>query len=204
MTLSIDAYPLQWPEGWRRSRHRGSSRYQVSLAQARDSLLQHLRLLGAVDVVISTNLPTRRDGLPMSRASEPADPGVAVYWITQAHGTSVMACDVWKTVRENLRAVGLAVEAIRTLERTGASEIMGRAFTGFAALPGASEWWLQELELGCDFLGQHPDPDAALEALNRAYRRLALERHPDRGGSHEQMRRLNAAKDEAMRAIQTA
>jgi curved DNA-binding protein CbpA len=37
------------------------------------------------------------------------------------------------------------------------------------------------------------------ETITACYRRLAADAHPDRGGSHERMSELNAARDEALR-----
>ena len=36
-------------------------------------------------------------------------------------------------------------------------------------------------------------PDATKEEITKAYRKKAYEAHPDRGGSHEQMLKVNAA-----------
>lgn len=201
--LSVNAHPLYWPEGWRRVKHRQPSRYNVSFANARDAMTRELRLLGAQDIVVSTNVPLRHDGLPYARSSAPADPGVAVYWTTRKHGQRVIACDAWRTVRENLRAVGLAIESLRLLERTGASEILDRAFTGFAALPAQGEsepdWWLGELGLDRSELTQHALVHR-VRIIMDAYRRLARQRHPDCGGSDAEMVRLNKARDAAMQA----
>jgi curved DNA-binding protein CbpA len=37
--------------------------------------------------------------------------------------------------------------------------------------------------------------------IERAYRRLAMERHPDKGGSDAAMAELNAARDEALQEL---
>lgn len=181
---AIEAYPLSWPVGWPRkdSWQRSSSQYAVDFAKARDHLANELRLSRARDVVISSNVPLRRDGLPLANMRQPDDPGVAVYWTGRGRKGEpvprVMACDVWRTVRENLRAVGLAVEAIRSLERTGASEILERAFAGFALLPASIDHW--------GVLGTRAALDARL-------RELAREHHPDRGGDPAVMAAINAA-----------
>jgi hypothetical protein len=189
---TIEAYPLCWPVGWPRkeSWQRSSSRYEVDFATARDHLANELRLSRARDVVISTNVPLRRDGLPLANMRQPDDPGVAVYWTGRGNRGEpvprVIACDVWRTVRENLRAVGLAVEAIRSLERTGASEILERAFAGFARLPetaGAGDHWTT--------LGIARGVSA--DELARRYRELAREHHPDRGGNPATMAAINDA-----------
>jgi hypothetical protein len=90
--------------------------------------------MGAKEIVVSTNVPTRRDGLPYADAREPADPGVAVYF-THGKRQLVIACDSYSTVRANMRAVGATVEALRAIQRHGATSLLERAFTGFAALP---------------------------------------------------------------------
>ena len=186
----IEAYPLSWPDGWpRRSRwQRSASKYEVSLGRARDELLSELRTGRARNVVISTNIPTRRDGLPLANWREPDDPGVAVYWDDKHDKPRVIACDVWRTVRENLRAVGLAYASLRQLERTGASELLERAFAGFARLPAAADCW--------DVLGVPRGTQA--ERINERYRELARQHHPDRGGDSETMARINAAYREAI------
>lgn len=75
---------------------------------------------------------------------------------------------------------------MRAIERHGGAAILERAFTGFTALPApgaAREWW--------DVLGV-PRNSSADEA-RAAFRRLASENHPDRGGSAERMAEINAA-----------
>jgi hypothetical protein len=196
--LGVDAHPLSWPAGWRRTDPslRKSSPYKVSFARARNDVVYSLKLMGVPDynVIISSNVPLRRDGLPLANMREPDDPGVAVYWSRpQAEVNRVIACDKWKTVRENLRAVGLALEALRMLERTGSSEILNRAFTGFAALPpaGAAE---EDWRVVLKFRGMAVNADDVEER----YRELAKEAHPDRGGDHDAMVRLNRARDAAL------
>lgn len=195
--LDVDAYPLQWPAGWQRTPRgkRRRSRYQISFTRARTDAVKEVRLLKADDVVISTNVPIAKNGLPRVSHDEPDDPGVAVYW-TSENGTRVIACDAWRTVRENLRAVALTVGALRQIERTGASEILDRAFQGFAALPAAghSKRWR-------DVLGFEPDERVAADEIDDRYRELARKHHPDRGGDHETMARLNTARTEALQEV---
>jgi hypothetical protein len=202
----IEAYPLSWPPGWKRTlpAQRRQSSYKVDLAKARDELVHEVELMGVRrhDIVLSSNVPTRGDGLLYAKWREPDDPGVAVYWSksrwdkntrTERFEQRVIACDKWRTVRENVRALGLAVEALRMLERTGSSEILDRAFSGFVPeLPGkVEEDWRSVL----GFKGIH----VTVEDVNERYRELSLEAHPDRGGDHDAMVRLNAARDAALK-----
>lgn len=73
-------FPLSWPAGRARTRSPARSKFKVqSFARVRDELLNELKLLGAKQIVLSSNLKLRRqDGLPLANQANPADPGVAV------------------------------------------------------------------------------------------------------------------------------
>lgn len=193
----ITAYPLQWPEGWPRTKSyqqkngafkRDGKWITVSAACER-VLLELERLdIGRDDIVISTNLKTRLDGLPRSDQSEPSDHGAAVYWETKKGSRRVMAIDRYNTVADNLAAIAATLEAMRAIERHGGAQILDRAFTGFVALPapGAHRHWRAVIGVG---------PDVRDLAVVRAeFRRRAADHHPDRpGGTHDAMAELNAA-----------
>ncbi len=187
-----ESYPLTWPERQPRTREgmrRHTTKFKASFAQSRDELLRELKLLGALDIVISTNVPTRRDGLPLADAREPADPGVAVYFdriVKQKRHPFTLACDSYDKVKFNLRAVGLTVEALRSIARHGATEMLEQAFTGFAALPpaGSGEAWWEVLGVQRE---AHPD------VIRARFRSLSQVHHPDKGGSQEAMSKLTQA-----------
>ncbi len=198
-----EAYPLAWPLGQARTPapKRRDSRFDTPFARARDELLRELALLGAHDVVISTNVPTRRDGLPYAAAREPDDPGVAVYFTRRVDAQArpaawtpfTIACDTYTKVRDNLRAVGVTVEALRTIQRHGASSMLEQAFSGFAALPAPQAdqaWW--------EVLGV--TNAASVAAIKAAHAMLARRHHPDVGGDTETMARINRARDAALAA----
>ena len=196
-------YPLTWPEKQTRTPYnlRRHGRFKVTLGQARDELVRELGLLGAKDVTVSTNVPTRKDGLPYSDAREPDDPGVAVYFDREVGDNYpkkrvpfVVACDSYNKVTQNIRAVGITIEALRTIQRHGATEMLEQAFTGFAALPPAhheAPWW--------EVLGVAKTADA--EAINRVFRELAAIHHPDKGGNPEQFSKISAAYTQAKRLV---
>lgn len=190
------AYPLSWPLGYTRTQpsERRSWPAPVSIAQGRDALLAELERSGATRLVLSTNLPLRRDGLPYAERREPQDVGVAVYF--HLHGTdSVLCCDAYHKVAENLRAIAVTVEELRRISKRGVSDFLKRSFTGFKALPeqaspaSGSAWW--------EVLGvQH---NATRYDIRKAYQLLAREAHPDvPGGSHERMSELNQAYEAAL------
>ena len=191
----IEAFPLSWPQGWPRAKHRRSSNYKVTTDVALEELLGDLRLMGARAIIVSSNVPLRRDGtMYRDRDARVFDPGVAVYWDAKDGTPKVMACDHWATVRENVRAIGLTIEGLRLIERCGASQLFERAFTGFARLPaGATRkpWW--------EVLGV--DPKATQAHIQEVYRKLALQHHPDRGGRPGAMTALNVAYQEALEQL---
>lgn len=195
---AIEAYPLCWPEGWARAKHRTGSPYKVTTDVALEELLASIRQLGGRDIIVSSNVPVRRDGT-MYRGDHSdqrmADPGVAVYWTARGPKGEpvprVIPCDHWHTVRENVRALGMAIDYIRGLKRCGAGEIQDRAFSGFARLPettGAKPWW--------QVLGVHRQADGRY--IRGIYRSLAAEHHPDKGGDSATMAQINEAYRQAI------
>lgn len=218
---TIQAYPLQWPAGWkrtvesmRRPGHFGTTKQQrnssgqslyrfrevITVAQAIARIREELARIGVTDddIVISTNLALRLDGFPRSGQPEPTDPGAALYWRDRGD-TRCMAIDRYTKVAANLAAIAATLEAMRAIERHGGAEILDRAFTGFAALPapGGSEHWRDVLGIA--------DQGSRSEQLDRAhsaYRFLAAIRHPDKGGDADQMAHLNAAWAQAKKELQ--
>lgn len=200
---SIQAYPLQWPMGWRRAKQRERARFskqvrslnsyprsdKVTVAEGLRRVLGELSRMGipSWNVIVSTNVPVRNDGLPYSNAREPEDPGAAVYWRGKAEKRQCIAVDRYDRVADNLAAIAATLEAMRAIERHGGAEILDRAFAGFVALPAPEQPW-QVLEL------QTSSP--TLDQVEEAFRRLAARHHPDRpGGDAKQMARINAARD---------
>lgn len=189
--MTAEAFPLHWPVGWPRTKNPQPSRFDVSMAIARDGLVDQIRLLGGRYVVVSTNVALRRDGLPYANQSEPSDVGVAVYFERKGK-QMVFACDRWNRVRHNVRAIEKTIEAMRGIERWGASDMLERAFSAFEALPAprADSWW--------ETLGVHSK--ATPDEINAAYREKAKQAHPDNGGSHDAMATLNAARSTGLKA----
>lgn len=186
------AYPLHWPPTWPRTLHPKRARFDTTFSLARDGLLAELRRLGARDIIISTNLELRLDGLPKAARRQPNDVGVAVYF-TLAGNPQCIPCDKWNRLEDNLQAIRLTVEALRGLERWGAKEMVNAAFRGFQALPApqAETWW-DILEL---------TPQATEPDIRAAFRRLARLTHPDAGGDKEEFIKLQNAFEEGLRSL---
>ena len=198
--MSAEAFPLAWPEGWPCTPYhkRGKSRFGRNLGfNEIKKLLSELRLLGARNVVISSNVPLRNDGLPYASEANRKydDPGVAVYFTLKGKGLS-MARDQYSTPWENIRSLTLTVSAIRSIERHGGSTMMERAFSGFAAI-APPDWKKPWREV----FGVKPDWRGDIAAL---YKEKARNRHPDVGGNDTLMAELNLAYEEAKREFANA
>lgn len=200
-------FPLSWPAGWKRTAphertranfgkrsttysHSGisySSKHSLTVSQALDRLTGELDRLGAGGVVISTNITLRLDGLPRSGQAEPQDPGAAVYFTLRRKPT-VLACDRWTRVADNLAALAAHIDCLRGIDRYGVGTIE-QAFTGYQALPPSAEDWRTVFGL---------TGTPTMEQVNAAYRRLSLLHHPDTTGGDEHMSlKLNLARDAA-------
>jgi len=157
----------------------------LTVSQALSRLTAEIhRLEGVSRLVISTNIEVRRDGLPYSGQADPKDPGVAVYF-TRSKKPYCLACDRWDRVADNLAAVAAHVGALRGIERWGCGTIE-QAFTGHLALAYYGVDWRVV------FAGAKTFDD-----VERMYAERARRAHPDHGGSHEDMRQLNEARDKA-------
>lgn len=198
--MAAEAYPLQWPEGWPRTapharesdKRFAGSKYGLTMGRARDRLIAELERMGVRDLVVSSNVALRGDGLPYSSQRRIDDPGVAVYFTLKKRPLA-MANDRFTSVAGNMRSLGLAIEAMRQLERHGGGHMMERAFTGFAAL-APPDWKKPWREV----FGIKPDWRGDITAL---YREKAKMRHPDSGGNHTLMAELNIAYQEAKQEI---
>lgn len=185
----IDAYPLTWPQAWPRTLRPTYSRFQTSHWEAVNGLLRELNLLGARDVIISTNIPLRRDGLPYSNYRTPEDTGVAVYFNLNGEAQCI-PCDKWNSVADNLQAIRKTVEALRGLERWGAKEMVNAAFRGFKALPETASTIIPN-EAWYDVLGV--DPNASKDEIRAAFKTKAKLYHPDAGGDDQEFARIRKA-----------
>lgn len=217
--MTIAAYPLSWPTGWKRtpaderafgqfgttSRRAGNSwtsKEKITIAAATRRLREELgrMCVHGDDLVLSTNLRLRLDGLPRSDQAAPADPGAAVYWADPwTVAPRCMAIDRYTKVEQNIAALAATIEAMRAIERHGGAVVLERAFTGFTALPApivagmARPWW--------EVLGIARESTTA--EIREAWRRLSSQHHPDRGGTAEKMAEINTARDAALRETTT-
>jgi len=189
---------------------RERSRFTVTVFEAVLDLRRELDLMGACNVVITCDLPTRQDGLPYSTATC-EDPGVSV-WFVHSGAERVFACDRWDRPAANLRSIGLTIQALRSIERWGSAGMVTQAFAGFAALPVAPQprGWRDVFRHASpspdivDRVNRHStrkDRQVCLGVVLRRHREAIRSTHPDAGGDTIGAAELNAARDEAEREL---
>jgi hypothetical protein len=206
---SVKRYPLEWPLGWRRVRSRrhgdfrmtredrlsdGQTRRRstpVNMAAATERLERQMELLGAREPTLSTNVSLSMRGVPRGDEN-PSDPGAAVYFKFKGKAT-VLACDTYYRVAENIAALAAHIDALRRIDRYGVGTIE-QALAGYKALPAdsAADWRVA-------LFGANPPNPITLAAVDSAYKYLAKEYHPD--FTHDdgaRMAWLNRARDYAM------
>lgn len=192
----IEAYPLYWPEGRPRTEtfDRVRSQFTGTFERIRRELCDEIDRMGGINVVISSNIRLRADGMPRAGVHRIDDPGIAVYF---SYDTKDMcfACDKYQLTWENMRAIAKTIEAIRGIERWGSSDMMERAFRGFTALPEhAGEYWRH-------IFGFATDQKVTAEDVEREFKRLAHVAHPDKGGTVEQWTQLCLARENARKDL---
>lgn len=207
MTNLTGQFPLEWPESWERTpegARQTHSAFSTTFDKARRDLADELRLLGAKNPVLSSDIPLRNDGRPRADIARRRidDPGVALYFTLDGE-QMVMARDSYWSVHDNLRSLGLSISAMRALERHGGGHMLKRAFSGFTALPPPTNDvsrtqtkrpWREVFEFSSSW-----DVDYSEVALR--YRLLAKKYHPDAGGSETEMAELNIAYAEAKKEL---
>jgi hypothetical protein len=168
----------------------------VTPGKAMEELIKEVRLSGGTGLVLSTNVPLRRDGLPYANSRDPEDPGVAVYFTRKGQQVCV-PCDSYDRVWKNIRAIGLSIKDMRGPEMRGCAAITDAAYTGFLALPApnappvAQPWgWWTTLGIPRNSTGTE---------VHEAYR--ALMRALGANGNDEARQALNVARDAAIEEL---
>ena len=196
---NVSRYPLTWPANWpvtaasnrREARFGKRAGRRISVVEGLTRLLREAYRVGATNVVVSTNVPVRKDGSPMATEHKGSEPGAAAYFVL-SNVTCCFACDKWDRVGDNLTAIASHIKALRDQLRWGVGTIE-QAFRGYSALP-ESFWW--------DVLGV--TANATRKEAQAAYRAKAREVHPDKSsGDHDTMTKLNHAWETAQKYFES-
>lgn len=196
----ITMWPGQLRSMFERDNARFSSDYQGTL----ELVTYEAHRLGSDDVVVQLALSDsdlRKDGLPRAHA-KPDHPGAIVVLPESDKGRLSFACDRYGDRhrvpgwQDNLRAIGKTMEALRAVDRWGATQ--GQQYAGFAELPESSTsvqdaaafvaWVVGTPEAWDTYLA---DPAVLRKDVREAAKRL----HPDHGGDAESFARLQRCRE---------
>jgi len=179
------------------------ARFRSSWRGTLDVLEREMRCLGAELVVIQVNAAEqdiRLDGMLRANARI-ADPGVRLAFDTK-HGHLTYATDVYDRWQDNVRAVALALEALRAVDRYGVSR-RGEQYRGWRALPAGTTAASMTVGEAAELLAEHCGGAFTAARLltdraaqGTAYRLASRVWHPDlEGGDQAVFERLTAARD---------
>lgn len=192
--LRIWRHP-ETPVGSRKPARTFRAGWQATL----DLLQREVRTLDGDNIILGAFLreqDIRLDGMPRSGVIAPAHPGIEVSFDSR-HGRLTYATDAYAHYEANTRAIALALEALRAVDRYGVSR-RGEQYAGWRELasgPGADvpdtvdkAWGFLEHLLGERFV------DLRRHDVRGLLRHAAKKAHPDLGGDATTFRRYEAAR----------
>lgn len=193
----LDKWPGEPTPSWDRKNSPFKANYNATL-----DLLEHeLDELGATNIVIECQVQReqiRNDGWLKSTAAV-AGPAVILSF-TRNKDTYRYPCDTFTTMQANVRAIALALEALRKIDRYGVTS-RGEQYQGFKQLPPGSEAPREKMTVreAAAFINKiFPGVSADVIVSARSWAETALREaqkqlHPDAGGSHDEFVRLQQA-----------
>lgn len=175
-----------WPGELTRSRRRAPFRTNWGITLK--LLERELSMLNARLVVFQIAVDERDlriDGKPRAQARA-SHPGVILAFESK-FGPLKYVVDEFDRWEDNVRAIALAMEALRKVDRYGVTK-RGEQYTGWKALPASTDPAdaIQTREQAHDYLAQRWGGDV---------KRALMETHPDKGGDPDEFRRVVRAKE---------
>lgn len=156
-----------------------------------DRELSHLNAKRIVVQAYFRQDQIRNDGWPRSSAL-PSEPGVIVSFASNS-GDLSYPCDRFKTYEDNIRAIALSLEALRSVDRYGVTR-NSEQYKGWAKLPPAPAKMTVREAIAFIVLHTSIEPTSP-DKLREAYRAAARKLHPDVSGTDQQFIFLGKAKD---------
>ncbi|WP_248240593.1 hypothetical protein [Microbacterium kunmingense] len=188
----------EWPGELTRTRSRSMFKAGLSdTLQLLDREVWHLtenrsqRESAELLVAIPAGDAWRLDGRP--RASAVAEhPGV-IFSIESKFGALSYPCDTFTTWQDNLRAIALALEALRKVDRYGVTK-RGEQYRGFLAIEAtAAPAGFSTAADAEAFLRSWCGPAWADQPLRRVFREAQRTTHPDMSGDAATFQRVSLA-----------
>jgi hypothetical protein len=212
--MAIDIQPMsKWPEREETAERRNAP-FKASWTTTLNLLAFELDKLSARTVTLRTmHSPqdVRLDGKLRGDSKNPDHPGVILTfekfegWNEEGQQSQYVEmkfpCDTFGYWKDNVRAVALALEALRKIDRYGVRS--GSQYAGFKALPPGDFAAVMSPELAADFIakaaGMGNVPAIATSIIQNVafgesvYKTAAKTLHPDKGGDAEEFKKLESA-----------
>jgi len=180
-------YPLAWPVHWPRTEHPRPERGDVGTRSAFNRLFSHLlRHSHPRKFRITSNVRVDSDGNPIDDYQRPDDGGVCVIF---ASGL-VFPYDRYQDVSANFWGLGQFLGHFESAMREAPHSYVGFMQSGFLLPVVPPEWAVTLFGPGA-----HPPDDPA--AVERQFKLLSRELHPDRGGNESRYREIVVAREAA-------
>lgn len=177
-----------------------SSRFRAGWFDTVDLLTYEVDLIGGGLIAVQVDAETadiRRDGMLRSRARV-GFPGVKVSF-GSLHGPLTYATDAYDTWQANVRAVALALGALRAVDRYGVTG-SGEQYRGWSAITAQPAEKTLTVDEAARLLAEwaipvcRPQDMRTEDQANRAFRAAAQVHHPDKGGSADAFRLISTAR----------
>ncbi len=172
MTLPEPTY-----SGW------GGSPFRASWTDTVNLLVDELRHLEPRETILEVDMSERDlrlDGMPRANARERSS-GVVLTLVGTPHGDLRYPCSTFQSWQANTRAIALALQALRKVDRYGVTK-RGEQYRGWLALPsGRGD---PSPERGRVLIREHGSVAGALKAT-----------HPDHGGDPAAFADVQAARE---------
>lgn len=190
--------------GWDRpttpdDRRRAARTFKAHWDDTIDLLKREVEHLGGMLIAVQVDVTDgdlRGDGMLRAR-SRTYSPAVKISFDSR-HGPLTYATDEYDHWQANVRAVALALVALRAVDRYGITR-SGEQYRGWtqisATAAGASLTRAEALRVLADAAGVIPASMAGPEGVTYAFRKAAKTAHPDAGGNPDVFRLITAARD---------
>ena len=180
---------VQWPGVPTSDGKRKRAPFKAGYASTLKLIERELAHLRAHSILIQAYFDReaiRVDGWPKGGRA-PSSPGIILTFTSGSAGTMSFPCDTYSHWEDNIRAIGLALEALRAIRRYGVGKTTEQ-YRGFTALPPAGNSRATAISFLSRITGwQEPQIKGDLQG---AYRLAARACHPDTGGNNELFHQL--------------
>lgn len=166
---------------------RYTSPFSAPLRSTVQLLVREIRHLQPRQTILEADFAEaqlRNDGMPRASARA-ASPGLILTLVGTAHGDLRYPCSTFWTWEDNLRAIALALEALRKVDRYGVTK-RGEQYAGWRQLTAGPASDPDLVERGRALIDEYGSPVAAIKAT-----------HPDAGGDPDDFRAVQAAREAA-------